>query len=144
MRYSVIVVLIALVVVGVGVYFLTLPAPVDVNAVRGYADPMTENLLVAMNEGNYNRFTQDLDSAMRSALTEGVFNQTASTIKSKIGSYVSKEFWKAERDGSFISAYYMARFTDEPAEVIVKTVFSETGERAYVSGLWFDSPKLRG
>lgn len=142
MRKDVVIVLVALIVVAVGAYIVSQPAAVDVNKVRAYADPITEDILIAMNEGNYTKFSKDMDVAMKNAMTEPVFQQTVALIKSKVGNYVSKEFSKAELQGNYTVVYYKAKYTGE-SEVTVKVVFIEAGGKQYVSGLWFDSPKLR-
>ena len=76
-------------------------------------------------------------------MTEAVFVETNAVIKSKIGDYVSKEFWKVESKDQYTIVYYKAKFTDEPADVTVKVVFQEINGVPKVSGLWFDSPELR-
>ncbi len=111
--------------------------------VRGYADPVTEQILVAMNKNDYARYSEDFDQTMKNAMTEAVFDETNAAIRSKIGDYVSKEFWKAESKDQYTIVYYNAKFTDEPADVTVKVVFQEIGGGMKVSGLWFDSPELR-
>jgi len=107
-----------------------------------YADQITESILLAMNENDYARFSEHFDEAMKSAMPEAVFQQTTSTVKQEIGDYVAKTFWKAGTEGGYTTVYYKAEFTLE-AEVTVKVVFQETEGEVYVSGLWFDSPKLR-
>jgi len=76
-------------------------------------------------------------------MTEAVFDETNAGIRSKIGDYVSKEFWKAESKDQYTIVYYNAKFTDEPADVTVKVVFQEINGEMKVPGLWLDSPKLR-
>ena len=116
---------------------------VDVEQVRTYADPITENILLAMNEGNYTKYSKHFDATMKHALPETVFNETNTLITSKIGAYDSKTFWKAERENQYTTVYYKAKFTQEPDDVIVKVVFQEIGGENKVAGLWLDSPKLR-
>ncbi len=111
--------------------------------VRGYADPITEQILVAMNKDDYAMYSEDFDQTMKNAMTESVFVETNAVIKSKIGDYVSKEFWKAESKDQYTIVHYKAKFTDEPADVIARVVFQEIGGEIKVSGLWFDSPELR-
>ena len=115
----------------------------DVEQVRIYADPVTEQILVAMNEDYYTRYSEDFDQTMKNTMTEAVFIETNAVIKSKIGDYISKEFWKAESKDQYTSVYYKAKFTDEPTEVTVRVIFQEISGEMRVSGLWFDSPKLR-
>ena len=115
----------------------------DVEQVRGYADPITEQILVAMNENDYAKYSEDFDQTMKNAMTEAVFDETNAVIRSKIGDYVSKEFWKAESKDQYTIVHYKAKFTDEPADVTVRVVFQEINGEMKVSGLWFDSPELR-
>ena len=119
---------------------------VDVEPVRNYADPITANILLAMNEDNYAKYSEHFDQTMKNAIPEAVFNETNAVIKSKIGNYVSKECGKSERKDQYTIVYYKARFTEEPNDVIVKVVFQEIEGEMKVSGLWLDSqksPKLR-
>jgi hypothetical protein len=74
---------------------------IDVAQVREYADPITENILLAMNEDNYTKYSEHFDQTMKNAMPEAVFNETNAMIKSKIGDYVSKEFWKMKRKGPY-------------------------------------------
>jgi hypothetical protein len=116
---------------------------VDVEQVRTYADPTTENILLAMNEDNYTKYSEHFDATMKNALPETVFHETTTLLTSKIGTYVSKEFWKVESENQYTSVYYKAKFTQEPDDVIVKVIFQEIVGENKVSGLWMDSPKLR-
>ena len=136
---------IAAVVIAVAVLFAGYVGreEIDVAQVREYADPITENILLAMNEDNYTKYSEHFDQTMKNAMPEAVFNETNAIIKSKIGDYVSKEFWKVESKDQFTIAYYKAKFTQEPEDVIVKVVFQEIVGEMKVSGLWLDSPKLR-
>jgi len=136
---------IVVVVVAVAVFFAGYVGreQIDVAQVREYADPITENILLAMNEGNYTKYSGHFDQTMKNAMPEAVFNETNAMIKSKIGDYVSKEFRKVESKHQFTIVYYKAKFTQEPEDVIVKVVFQEIVGEMKVSGLWLDSPKLR-
>jgi hypothetical protein len=116
---------------------------VGVEQVRTYADPITENILLAMNEDNYTKYSEHFDATMKNALPETLFHETTTLLTSKIGTYVSKEFWKVESENQYTSVYYKAKFTQEPDDVIVKVVFQEIVGENKVSGLWMDSPKLR-
>jgi hypothetical protein len=117
--------------------------PVDVEQVRTYADPITEHILVAMNEDDYTKYSEHFDATMKNALPEAVFRENNALIQSKIGAYVSKEYWKVESKNQYTTVYYKATFTQEPDDVIVKVVFQEIAGETKVSGLWLDSPKLR-
>jgi len=99
---------------------------------------MTENLLVAINENDYTKFSKDLDNAMKTALPESAFSDFISQINGRVGNYVigSKEFREAYMTEQYINIVYKTQFTEESEEVTVRVVFVK-------SGLWFDSPKLK-
>jgi hypothetical protein len=130
---------------------LAMGCPVQVEE-PPYTSSITEDILIGMNENDYAKFSKHFDSPMRGALPEAAFKQPDDTIiilpeiKGVIGDYVpgSKEFWRAEEKGGYTVVRYKTQFTGETAEVIVTISFREIGEKIYVSGLWFDSPKLRG
>ena len=118
---------------------------VDVEEARSYGDSMTGNLLVAINESNYTKFSKDLDSAMKTALPESAFSDLISQINGGVGNYVasSKEFQEAYMTEQYINIVYKAQFTEEPEGVIVRVVFVKVDGEMKVSGLWFNSPKLK-
>lgn len=116
---------------------------VDVSQVRSYADPITENILTATNTDDYAKYSEHFDGIMKSALPEAVFRQQNAIIKTKIGEYTAKEFWKIETQNQYTVVYYKARFTWESGDVIVQVAFREVSGQNLVSGLWLDSPNLR-
>ncbi|RLD18297.1 MAG: hypothetical protein DRI33_04330 [Caldiserica bacterium] len=118
---------------------------VDVEEARSYGDPMTENLLVAINENDYTKFSKDLDNAMKTALPESAFSDFISQINGRVGNYVigSKEFREAYMTEQYINIVYKTQFTEESEEVTVRVVFVKADGETKISGLWFDSPKLK-
>ena len=111
-----------------------------------YASQITENILLAMNENDYAKFSEHFNEAMKNALPEATFQQTVSQIEEALGDYVSKTFWKLETVDGYTDVYYVyykAKFTLED-EVTVKVGFLETEGKVYVGGLWFDHPELGG
>lgn len=139
--------MIIIVVIAGGVFILinqgTKPNEDEIEQIRSYADPITENILLAINEDDYIKYSEHFSEKMKNALPEPVFKESNILIKSKISDYLSKEFWKIEKQGLYTIVYYKARFSQEP-EAVVKVVFQEVGDKILVAGLWFDSPKLRG
>ncbi len=108
-----------------------------------YAGPITEGILTAMNRGDYTQFSEHFDRLMRDALPEANFIELRDMIRPLIGDYVSKEFWTVEEQEEHTIVRYNARYTEETADVIVTVSFQEIEGQIYVSGVWFDSPKLR-
>lgn len=100
------------------------------------------HLLEGFNEGNYTKFSRDFDEQMKNGLPEPVFNQTRQQIVSKVGLYKSRTVSKVQKQGPGTIVIYDAEFEKEK-EVEVKVVFQKYGEKNLVSGLWFNSPKLR-
>ncbi len=124
-------------------WFMDQQSRVDEMSVRVYADPMAENILATIESGDLTNFTRDMDATMKAAYTPDQFTTLQKLLHTKVGNYQGKTFTSAERSGDYIVVYYKASYTDEPAGVTVKVVFSvNTGGVAQVSGLWFSSPKL--
>jgi len=116
---------------------------IDVNQVQTYADPITEDTLIGINENDYAKFSRHFDEAMKNAIPEANFVQLSAALKPIIGDYTSKEFWTVERQEEYTIVKYKAKYTIEPADVIVTVSFHEIEGETYLAGLWFDSPKLR-
>jgi len=110
---------------------------------KGRVEPIAENILQSIKSGDREAFLKDMDDKMKSAFTEKAFSDMESLLSSKVGTYQSREFWKAEKSGQYTIAYYKAKFDKEEQYVVVKVVTSEKDGMLYVSGLFFDSPNLR-
>ncbi len=81
---------------------------------------------------------------MKKALDETAFNGLVQNLGQKIGRYQSRQVEKVEQTGGLYAITYQAQFEkDNPVSVrlIVRPAASTTPMQ--VSGLWFDSPKLR-
>ena len=117
----------------------------DAVEVLNFADPMTESLLQAMNKDDYDKFSKDFSNEMRQALTEENYNKQIGTIKGKIGVYISgsKEFIGKQFNNQDILVNYKATFSEEADSVLVTVVFRHNAHENIISGLWFNSPKLR-
>jgi hypothetical protein len=79
---------------------------------------------------------------MKAASGEAQFEQAYAMVIGKIGKYVSRQMTKVIEQKSFRTVIYDAQFEQEQ-HVTVRVVYSITGDQPLVSGLWFDSPKLR-
>ena len=118
---------------------------VDASQVRSFADPMTENLLIAMNNKDYRMFSRDLGSKMKRAIPESRFYALVEQVNGKVGMYIpdSKQFYRAYKIGEFTNVIYKAKFSKENSPVTVRVVFDVENGKEKISGLWFDSPTLR-
>lgn len=115
----------------------------DIGRIQKYADPITEDALIGMNEDDYAKFSKHFDETMRNAVPEANFVQLSDTMKQVIGDYISKEFWMVEKQEEYTVVGYRAKYTTEPADVIITVSFHEVEGETYLAGIWFDSPKLR-
>ena len=114
----------------------------------GYAGDITENILVAINNDDYAKFSQDFDTTMKNAINQQSFEQQIITgVKGKIGDYVanSKKFLQAASvAGGDAVVVYQAQYTTESASVAITISFKDINGKPMVDGLYFNSPKLRG
>jgi len=118
---------------------------INVNEVREYADPMTENLLIGRNEKNYEKYSKDFSDEMKEAVSEEKFLESINLIEGKIGKYIenSKKFDSATKNNKYIIVIYKAKFTNESSNVTVRVVFEDVNGEMKISGEFYDSPKLR-
>lgn len=112
--------------------------------VKNTADKLTENMLAAMNENDYNRFSRDFDERMRADMDEAKYKSTIPAMTAKIGTYLSKEFIGLEKREQYTIITYKAKFSLEPEGVTVRCVVGEKNGKKVISGFWLDSPKLWG
>jgi len=109
-----------------------------------YAGAIIESILQAFNAGDYAAYSEHFDEAMKKAMNKTVFNGTRDFIRARIGDYVSRKFVESQAAQEIYTVViYQAKFSEENA-VKVTITFLETDDYVYVSGLYFDSPKLRG
>ncbi|MBI5030061.1 MAG: DUF3887 domain-containing protein [Chloroflexi bacterium] len=113
----------------------------DRDAVLAYSEAKVDNLMQSMNNNDLAAFSRDLDDKMKGAFTADSFAKMQSQIGGKIGKYVSRQVSTVLRTGDYVTIIYAARFENEDA--VTMRVSLETAEPHRVSGLWFDSAKLR-
>ena len=113
----------------------------DRDKVLAYSEPMADNLLTAINNGDYAHFTRDLDDAMLKAFPAAGLTQMHDQLNSKIGQYVSRQVTNVAPSQAMMVVTYSAKYTLED-NVTVRIVFGGT-PIIQITGLWFDSPKLR-
>jgi hypothetical protein len=107
-----------------------------------YAVEIAESALQSLNDGDYAAHMANYTPDAQAAVTEAQFNTGCQEIKSLIGDYIDKEFWKAETQDSYTVVYYNANFSEEPDGVIVSIYFEEIDGEMYIAGFWLESPKL--
>lgn len=113
------------------------------NNLKNTANDMTEKMLVGINEDNYEKFSEDFDPKMKSSLSEEQFHTKNDEIKIKIGDYISKAYVSSEKKDGHDVVLFLAKFSEEKDDVIIRTILTENNGKYLVSGFWIDSPKLR-
>ncbi len=93
------------------------------------ADEIAENVLVALVEGDFIKYTSFFAEELRGDLDEQKFNSDSAQIDIDYGEYIANSItqWKTEKEDSFNVVYYKTTFTKDPEdiEVIWKAVFKD-------------------
>ena len=108
-------------------------------SVAKYADPATENILIAMNNGDYASFIKDFDDTMKSELSEDVFPDFIASVNGQVGDYVpdSKNLNGFDINNGITTAHYTIDFKSLE-DVTLDVVFQKIDGKMMVVGLWFN------
>jgi hypothetical protein len=120
------------------IILIALPSFTGCGKVAAYADPMTENLLIAMNNADYAGFSKDFDDAMKAELNEASFPDFLAQINGVIGKYKegSKKIVGVNIVNDLTTATYTANY--EKAEgTSIEVTFKKINDQMKVVGLWF-------
>ncbi len=107
-----------------------------------YANQIAESTLQAMSDCDYTAFTQYFSPEAQAATNETKFNTDCQEIKTVIGDYIDKEFWKAQTENGYIAVYYKANFSEEPDDVDITVYFEEIDGEMYIAVFGLDFSKL--
>ena len=66
-------------------------------SMQSAATDITENILIGINEGDYDKFSSQFDQQMKNSISESQFKIIGANVKSKIGTYISKEYISSEK-----------------------------------------------
>lgn len=100
---------------------------------------MVDNILQAINAGDYQNFKRDFSDAMITAFPETEFTKLHDLIQGTSGNYISLgELTLINQSGY---AIYLFQCEYDKENVVVKVVFAIGGDK--VDGLFFDSTNLR-
>ena len=109
---------------------------VELDAVLAFSEPMTDNLLDGMKNGDYAFFSRDFDTTMQKAIDEKAFADLKTDRDSTLGMYISREVFQVTQDTDFYVVFYQAQF-EKQSDVIMRVVF-RVNEPHQISGLWFN------
>ena len=79
--------LILTVVLTVAIILSLLPLLTGCGKVAQFADPITENILLSMNNSDYAGFSRDFDTSMKAELNEGNFSVFLAQVTGVVGNY---------------------------------------------------------
>lgn len=102
-------------------------------------ETVAENILQAINAGDYQKFTQEFSDAMISAFPESQFTQLRDLIQKASGNYISMSTPTLLNQNGY--AVYRIPCKYEKEDVMVTITFAVGGDK--VDGLFFDSTNLR-
>jgi hypothetical protein len=134
-------VLISLIVVAAGCSTKT-TTTATTQAEPSYVSAMTDNILAALSQDNYAKFSQDLDEAMKEAMKEMNFHGLSSQLKDKVGDYVSKELQTVQVKDGITTVVYAAKYTKDD-NVTITISFRIVDSQNLVAGLYFNAPSLQ-
>lgn len=115
---------------------------INTEEIKSFSEPILENMLVAGNKDDFAAYSKDFGSIMKEKFNEEAFKAANKLIKGKIGDYESKEFVKVQTQGSYVSAIYKAKYSNEPKDVMVSITFNKDDKEHKVEGIYLVSPKL--
>jgi hypothetical protein len=122
----------------------TTPVPIEGqerDQILAQAEPLVDNLFQAIQSGDYPAFSKDFDEAMLKGMPESGFSQMMATLNPKIGNYQSRQLAKVEKVGKYVAITYTAKY--ELEEAVTWRFVLTPSNPLKVSGIWYDSPKLR-
>ncbi len=100
-----------------------------------YADPIAENLLAGLNNGDYEAFAQNFDDKMLDAIGPQEFAQLRERLIPRIGLYLSKEAQEVQDHDSMVTVVYKGVFEKAKNVSILLTLMKDAPHQ--VAGLYF-------
>lgn len=128
----------AILAVTVAVMIFMLPVFTGCGKVSQFADPITENILVSMNNADYTGFSSDFDTTMKTELSEENFPDFLAQVTGSVGNYKegSKKMVGVNINNDLTTATYTADFVNAE-DVTVEVTFKKIDGKMQVVGLWF-------
>jgi major membrane immunogen (membrane-anchored lipoprotein) len=120
------------------VMLISVPLLSGCGKVAQFSDPVTENILVSMNNSDYAGFSRDFDDTMKTELTEANFPDLLAQVTGAVGNYKagSKKIVGVNINNDLTTATYTADF-ENAEDVSVEVTFKEIDGAMKVVGLWF-------
>jgi hypothetical protein len=100
---------------------------------------VTENILKALDQGNYPAFTHDFSPQMKAAFPQDKFNQLRTMIYNASGNFIYTEKPSLSNNQGYAVYRFPTKYANETVTVTITFVIG--GQE--VEGLFFDSAALR-
>lgn len=101
-------------------------------------DAMAENILHALNTGDYRSFIKDFSVNLKNSMQEPKFTKLRNTLSITSGKYISKSKPKKIMGSAYNSYSYESQFEKENVQFTM--TFTRNGNR--VEGINFNSPNI--
>jgi hypothetical protein len=112
------------------------PVGDDIATVKKVAEPLLDNVLKAMEAGDFAAYTRNFDETMRKVSDEADFKRANAIIKMLMGSYQSRELLGFLTQKQLTIVLWKARYSDTKDDVLVRLVLSKNDDKIEISGLW--------
>lgn len=113
-------------------------SPDPANLTDEQVTAITENILTAIDAGDYAAFSRDFSDEMLNAFPEDNFLQTKDMLASASGNYISIDTPTISNKQGYALYQFVCKYENE--DVAVTVVFLVGGDK--VDGLFFNSPNL--
>ena len=109
--------------------------------IRTVADPLTEKMMLMLNEENYGGFSAAFDSKMKAGLPEEAFRKLCADVKEHYGDYAAKDLIDIEFQGEYIVINYKGHFFKASEPMLIRTVLVQENKETKVGGFWINKLK---
>lgn len=118
---------------------LAVPVLAGCGSVAKYSDPIAENMLVSMNNGDFAGFSRDFDANLKAEVPEAVFNDFKASVVGQLGKYIegSKKMTGVNIENELTTATYQVDF-ELTEDFQVRFVYQKIGGEMKLVGFWFD------
>jgi len=118
---------------------MVVPVLAGCGSVAKYSDPIAENILVSMNNGDFAGFSRDFDANLKTEVPENVFTDLSNSVSGQLGKYVedSKKMTGVNIENGITTATYQVDF-EKQQDFQIRFVYKKIGGDMKLVGFWFD------
>ncbi|WP_294352910.1 DUF3887 domain-containing protein [uncultured Clostridium sp.] len=110
----------------------------DYSEVDNYADNITKELLISINNLSYDDFASYLSDDMKESYTLGTFQTESAEILNEFGSFKSLSFYAGEKRNGYIYIIYDVSYSNLENPISISITFKENDDSHKVYELYFD------